>query len=147
MVWVAVTREVTTHVSLERLWFAATDPTLTSLRDDRFVLVSQSGTPRGTGSSYVMRTKPGIEPAAELVYEVIEAQAPTRYTALVTTNGRHAGSQAGVLEIADGKSVLTWTIEVDIPRFVKRHYLKEVVPELESWLTQVALLAETIGAT
>jgi hypothetical protein len=147
MVWVAVTREVTTHASLERLWFAATDPTLTTLRDDRAELVSHSGTPRGTGSSYLTRSKPGVEPAIEVHYEVIEAKSPTRYTALMTVNGKQAGTQSAVLETVDEKSVLTWTVEGNVPRFFKRRYLKLVVPELESWLTQVALLAESIGDT
>ena len=147
MVWVAVTREVTTHASLERLWFAATDPTLTTLRDDRVELVSHSGTPRGTGSSYVTRSKSGAEPTFELVYEVIEAKAPTQYTALMTLYGKQAGTQGGVFATIDEKSVLAWTIEANVPRFAKRRYLKIVVPELESWLTQVALLAESIGDT
>jgi hypothetical protein len=147
MAWVTVSREVTTHASLERLWVAATDPALTTLRDDRAELVSASGTPRATGSSYVTRAKTGVEPAFELVYEVIEAKPPTKYTALMTLNGKQAGTQGGVFATVDEKSVLTWTIEANVPRLFKRRYLKAVVPELESWLTQVALLAESIGDT
>jgi len=144
---VAVTREVTTHASLERLWFAATDPTLTTLRDDRAELVSHTGTPRGMGSSYVTRSKPGVEPAVEVMYEVIESKPPTHYTVLMTVNGKQAGTQSALLETVDDKSVLTWTIERGIPRLLKRRYLTFVVPELERWMTQVALLAESIGDT
>jgi hypothetical protein len=96
---------------------------------------------------YVTRSKPGIEPVVEVVYEVIESKAPTRYTALMTVNGRQAGTQSGELESIDGKSLLRWTVEGSVPRFFKRRYLTLVAPELESWLTHVALLAESIGDT
>jgi hypothetical protein len=147
MAWVSITREVTTHAPVDRVWFVATDPSLVPLRDESFDLVSQSGTPRGTGSSYRVRTKPGLEPVLDVLYEVVAADAPVKYHAIVTTNGHNVTTQQAVIVREDDKTVLTWNIEADVPRLAKRRYLKEVVPELEAWLTRVALIAETVGST
>jgi carbon monoxide dehydrogenase subunit G len=144
MSWLKVSREITINADLDRVWALATFPEYTAARDPLFQLVAAEGTPSGTGSSYTVRT---IEAAGTtnvvLHYEIIAASAPTHYRAMITLNNQVVQPQEGRFRREDDATVMTWTIDSDVPLFVKNKVKRSIDAALEKWLESVKALAES----
>lgn len=144
MSWLKVTREIAIEAPIERVWEVATHPIYTNVRDPLFELIQEVGTPSGTGSSYTVRTLPSAGTTnVRLHGEVIAAEPPVHYRVMITTNDKSVQPQEGRLREQDGVTVLSWTVDADVPLFVKGKAKASFEAALDTWLASVRDVAES----
>lgn len=129
-----VTRKVEVAALPSAVWTVISTPSYQPVLEPRARLVSDWGRPATTGSGFELRFR-----GRSLRYRVVDAEPGRHYRVDIEANGRSAASQAGDITATDTGCLLTWTVELTLPRLLHRLVRSKCNRELSLWLDAVAI--------